>query len=291
LRALVISGGSVKSAYSSGAITHLLGDLEIQYPIVSGISAGAICGAFISQFPLGQEKQASKELSDMWLSLKGSDIFKLWSLMKRLQSIWSLGFYDSSPLHALVKKNVSLDKIRQANRNVSAGCVNIYSGKYTTFDQTDDNFISAVIASASIPGIFRPVEINGSLFVDGGIKSMSPILTAIQRGATIIDLIITSPEIRINKFIENPNIIEVMKRSLDLATDKLMHYEIESVLMHNKLVRAGAEPDKKEIKLNIIRPKHNLIEDLLDFNPEKIRAMMNIGYLDAKEKFENLKIL
>jgi predicted patatin/cPLA2 family phospholipase len=191
----------------------------------------------------------------------------------------------------LVKKNISLEKIRQANRNIFIGATNLSSGKYTTFNQSDDNFIDAIVAGASIPGLFKPIEIGNSIYCDGGIKNMSAIASAIQFGATEIDLIITNPETRINKFVEKPNIIQVLKRSLDLSTDRLMAHEIESVLMHNKLVKAGAEPDKKEIKLNIIRPKHNLIEDLLDFNPEKIRAMMNIGYLDAKEKFENEKIL
>jgi hypothetical protein len=38
---------------------------------------------------------------------------------------------------------------------------------------------------------------------------------------------------------------------------------------------------KKFVKLNIIRPETNLIEDLLDFRPEKIQEMMEKGYKDA----------
>jgi hypothetical protein len=42
---------------------------------------------------------------------------------------------------------------------------------------------------------------------------------------------------------------------------------------------------KKYVKLNIIRPENNLIEDLLDFRPEKIREMMEKGYKDAVVKY------
>lgn len=37
--------------------------------------------------------------------------------------------------------------------------------------------------------------------------------------------------------------------------------------------------------MNIIRPNFNLTEDLLDFNPLKLKEMAERGYHDAKSKY------
>ncbi len=103
-------------------------------------------------------------------------------------------------------------------------------------------------------------------------------------GADVIDVIITSPHTRVKRFIESPTTVDILKRSMDLSTDKIMANDIEKVEMHNKMAQAGLE-NKRYVKINILRPEFNLIEDLLDFRPEKIQEMMQKGYLDAKSKY------
>jgi len=63
-----------------------------------------------------------------------------------------------------------------------------------------------------------------------------------------------------------------------------MSNDIEKVIMYNRLAEAGFT-DKKFVSINIIRPDTNLIEDLLDFTPSKIKNMMFYGYNDAKKKY------
>ena len=46
--------------------------------------------------------------------------------------------------------------------------------------------VSALLASASIPGVFPPVEIGGEHFYDGGLVNSVPISRAIELGATTI---------------------------------------------------------------------------------------------------------
>ena len=160
------------------------------------------------------------------------------------------------------------------------GTVSLSSGKYTIFDQTSDHFVDAVIASASFPGMLTPVEFLGQIWTDGGVKEISPIKKAVELGADIIDVIITNPIVRTKKFIESPTTVDILKRSIDLSTDKIMANDIEKVEMYNLLAENGLT-HKKYVKLNIIRPENNLIEDLLDFTPSKIQEMMEKGYKDA----------
>jgi NTE family protein len=284
MRALVLSGGGVKSAYSAGCIKYLLGDLKNQYQIYAGVSSGAINCGFLAQFPDGQEAEAADMLIDLWSKLQVNDIYKRWEPFGRFHALWKNSFYDSSPLFNLIKKNISLSKIREVGKKIGVGAVSVSSGKYTTFTQDDNDFIEGVTASASFPVALKPINIRGQLWTDGGIKSISPLHTAIDLGATEIDLIITSPKSRIIKYINKPTIIDIVIRILDLSTDKIMANDIEKVYMHNKLAAAGIA-GHKYIKLNILRPENNLIEDLLDFDPIKIREMIQKGYKDTKYKY------
>jgi len=146
--------------------------------------------------------------------------------------------------------------------------------------------IDAVIGSSAFPAMLTPIKIRGQWWFDGGTKELSPIRAAIDFGATEIDVITTSPEIRDKKFIKNPSIIDIFKRSMDLSTDKILANDIERALMYNKLAVAGLT-ERKEIKINIVRPDRNLTEDLLDFDPKKIKEMMELGYIAAKNKYCN----
>lgn len=284
MKALVLSGGGAKGAYQVGALRYLLSELQNTYDILCGVSVGAINCAFVAQFESGKEQEAGQNLSDLWSNLNTESIYTRWFPFGKFHSLWRSSFYDSSPLHRLIKSNISLEKVREVGKKVSVGAVSLNAGKYTIFNQDHDHFLEAVLASASFPGMLTPVEIDGQLWTDGGVKEISPIKTAIDLGATEIDIIVTSPEVRTRKFIEHPTTVDILKRTIDLSTDKIMSNDIEKLLMYNKLAMAGLL-DRKFINMNIIRPDHNLTEDLLDFNPDKLKEMMICGYNDVKKKY------
>ena len=216
-------------------------------------------------------------MKDWWLKLDNSKIYKPWPFWGRIAAAWQKSFYDSSPLRSLIKENVSLDKIRSSGKKIAVGALNLHTGKYTVFNQDSDNFIDAVLASSAFPSALTPVKINNDLFIDGGMKTISPIKIAIEMGADEIDVITTSPDVRDKKFMQDPNIIDIVMRAFDVATDKILSNDIELAIMHNKLAEAGLS-NKKPIKLRIIKPHYNLLDNVLDFSPRKILEMMENGY-------------
>jgi NTE family protein len=284
MKGLVLSGGGSKGSYQCGALKYILGTLQVKYDIFCGVSVGAINVAHLSMYHVGQEKESIETLSELWCGLDNSKIYKRHFPFGRWHALWKQSFFDSSPLRDLLIEKIKLDKIRESGKKVSVGCVSLSSGKYTVFNQDFDDFIKAVLASASFPGMLTPVNFLNQLWIDGGMKELSPIKTAIDMGADDIDVIMTSPHVRTRHFIENPTTVDVLKRALDVSTDKIMSNDIEKVEMHNRLAKAGF-PDKKFVKLNILRPENNLIEDLLDFRPHKISEMMQKGLLDAIAKY------
>lgn len=284
MRALVLSGGGSKGAYQVGALRHILGERHIEYDAFCGVSVGAINCSFLSQFSSGEQVTSIEKMYELWCQLDNSKIYKRWFPFGRWHAIWKKSFFDSSPLHDLIKTQIDINKIRASKKQVCVGTVSLSSGKYTIFDQTSDHFIDAVIASASFPGMLTPVSFLGQLWSDGGVKELSPIKKAVELGADIIDVIITSPHTRVKRFVENPTTVDILKRSIDLSTDKIMANDIEKVEMYNKMVEMGLS-GRKHVQLNIIRPDFNLIEDLLDFRPAKIQEMLEKGYKDAKYKY------
>jgi NTE family protein len=284
MRALVLSGGGSKGAYQVGALKYMMGELKTVYDAFCGVSVGAINSAFLGMFPIGQEAEASLEIDQLWNQLDDSKIYKRWFPFGRWHAIWKKSFYDSSPMHELLQNRLNLGRIRASGKQVNVGCVSLSSGKYTIFDQNSDYFIDAVTASASFPGMMPPVRFAGQLWADGGVKEISPIKKAIDLGADVIDAIVTSPQTRVKLFLENPTTVDILKRSLDLSAEKILANDIEKVDMYNRLSAAGLT-SKKNVRINIIRPDFNLIEDFLDFRPHKIAEMIAKGYSDAKNKF------
>lgn len=283
MKALCISGGGVKAAYSVGVLKYLLGELKINYDIFTGSSAGAINSSFLGQFKSGQEKEAINCLETLWLNLTNEDIYKEW-ILGRISGFWGSSFLNSKPLHKTIEKNISLKKLKSSGKRVGVGAVSIETGKHHLFYQDDPNFIKATIASASFPAAFTPVKFLGMNWIDAGLKTCSPLLSAIQMGADEIDVIITSPELRVRRFKEKPTAIDILYRSLDLTTDKILTTDLQLAEMHNKLAAAGLE-NKKEIKIRVIRPDYNLAEDLLNFNSGEIKSMIEIGEKEAKRKY------
>ena len=281
MQALCLSGGGSKGAHSTGMLRYILGELKVNYDIYCGVSVGALNCAFLAQYPAGAEGEASAKLTELWNNISTKSVYKRWFPFGRLHGLWKSSIYDSSPLSDLIRTHISLDKIRASGKYVTAGTVSITSGKYTIFDQHSDYFIDAVVASASFPGFLTPINFLGQIWADGGIKENSSIMKAIELGAHSIDIVITSPATRINHFITKPNSGDVLRRCFDLATDKITANDIEKSDFYNKMISKD-----KSVHINILRPDYNLIEDVLDFNPAKIKEMMLLGYQDAKAKYQ-----
>jgi NTE family protein len=277
-----MSGGGGKSAFSVGVLRHLLSDLNTDYNIICGVSAGAIIAGFLGQYPFGQGSEAIEALAKLWLSLDDTKIYKPWPVWGRLATIWRKSFFDSSPLHALVRATIDLEKIRASGKNIFVGAISISSGEHAVFDQHDPDFINCILASSSFPILLSPVKMKNQLWVDGGVKELLLLKSAIEKGCEEIDIISTMPDIHNRKFIEKPSIIDLIKRITDISTDTILSHDIDRVMMHNKLAAAGIE-DKKVIKLRFFRPHTYLSDDVLNFDPAKIKEMMAKGYQIAQE--------
>ncbi len=283
MRALVLSGGGVKGAYQVGVLHNWLYQQQIQYDILCGVSVGALNTSFLSQYKMGDEIKAYKDLLSLWGTIDDSKIYKHWCILRELAGLWKPSLYNSKPLMDMVRNTLDCKKIAESGRKLRVGAVSLNSGKYHLFTEEHPAIADGVIASSAFPVFLTPIEIYGELWTDGGVKTVTPIAAAIDAGATEIDIVMTSPDSSVIDNSEKPNALHVAMRVIDLMSDEIIDNDVKMALMINKALDSGADmPDKKQISFRIVRPKEILIKNSLNFDPKEIERMMDIGFNDGK---------
>ncbi len=277
MRALVLSGGGAKGSFQVGALDYLINKKGLNFDLVCGVSVGALNGALIAQGDL-------EKLKSIWLNIKSRrDIFrKRWGFIPRVgPALGALlgkdSLYDNSPLGKLIDEYVDLDKLNRSGRILRVGTVSLYDGRYYSIPGTHSDLKKLILASATIPIAFSPINISRDLMsmVDGGVRNITPLREAIDLGAEEIYVILCSPlELQKTKS-DYKNSIEIALRTLEILTNEIYNNDIKVCLRNNN------RPDKKFIDLKIIRPKKP-VGDTLAFNPTLIREGMRLGFEAAE---------
>lgn len=285
MRALVLSGGGVKGAFQVGVLKRWMGDHKLDYDIICGVSVGALNTAGLAMVPKGNPAEAVAWLEEFWLTrVNTSSIYKRWFPFGRLHSLWLKSVYDSSPLINLVNENLHLDKLTTSGRILSVGAVCLDTGEHRFVRENDPEFQKWVLASASFPVFLKPIEIDGKLWSDGGIKNVTPLGEAIRLGASQIDVIMcTNIAERTMWDSRKKNAIpDQVIRTIDLMSDQIVNNDIELCGLKNEL--AVIDSRFRRVKVRVVMPDNILTKDPLNFDTGRIKEMIDIGY-NAADNF------
>jgi NTE family protein len=281
MRALVLSGGGVRGAYEVGVLKRLF-ELGAWYDLYAGVSVGALNAAFLAQYNSPRDR-GIQALEEMWKGLTTANVYRHW-FPPYVAALWKPSLYNSAPLQAMVRKQISQKAIRASKNKLRIGAVGLDTGEYRVFDETYSDIPGAVLASSAFPGMLTPVKLEGQLWTDGGVKSTTPLKAAIDAGATSIDVVLCSPATDDSTaFAGKTTALSVGARAINLMSDQIEAADLVICGMVNRLVAAGAAPEYRNIELRIIRPDahSNLPKSPLDFRPSLIAAMIEQGYADA----------
>ncbi len=169
LIALVLGGGGVKGFAHVGVI-KVLESHGIKPGVVVGTSAGSFVGALYAS---GMD---SYQLQRVALGMQEADIRDL--------TLSSQGFLIGEKLQQFVNTQVKNTPIQQFPIRFAAVATDLESGEKVAFNY--GNAGQAVRASCSIPNVFLPTRIGKRQFVDGGLVSPVPVLTAREMGADVV---------------------------------------------------------------------------------------------------------
>lgn len=165
----VMGGGASLGSVQVGMLLALR-DAGVSPDFVVGTSAGALNGAILAADPEG----APDRLHDIWLEMQRSDIFT----GNLLSAIWRLRrtrthAMDTDGLQRLAAKTLQAEAFDDLALDFATVAVDVLSGNVRVIDS--GRLLPALLASAAIPGVFAPVQLEDQLLVDGGVLAMVPV--------------------------------------------------------------------------------------------------------------------
>lgn len=275
MRGLVLEGGGMRGVYTAGVLDFFL-DKDIEFDNVYGVSAGAANAcSYIS-------KQRGRALRVDVDYLEDKNYASIYSLVKTGDFFGAKMCYDTIPN----KLNpFDYDTYNSFQGNFYATVTNCKTGK-AEYKKVKDlkKDIVFVRASCSLPLMAREVSIGDIPYLDGGVSDSIPILKARKDGNKKNVIILTRDKtyrkkknellfllsIRYKKY---PEFVKTMARR-HIVYNKTLKYI-------DKLEDAG--------KAFVIRPKRPVSIGRLEKDKDKLLALYNEGYEDAKENYEKLK--
>jgi NTE family protein len=179
--AFVLSGGGSLGAVQVGML-QALADHGVHPDLIIGTSVGALNGVFLAA---RSSREGLSALEEIWRSLRRKDVFPMGPLQG------AFGYYGlrnwlvrPASLERLVRENIAFERLEDAPVPLHVVATDLMNGTEVLLSSGDT--VSAVLASAAIPGVFPPVQIDGRELVDGGVADNTPIAHARRLGADTI---------------------------------------------------------------------------------------------------------
>ncbi|TNE91965.1 MAG: hypothetical protein EP330_03145 [Deltaproteobacteria bacterium] len=208
-RGLILAGGGARGAYQAGVLRYIREHFpHADFDVISGSSIGAINGSFVASMGI----EGAVRLSAFWRQLRPENVYDfsrgdLVSTPVRLlrphpavghgASVW-----DATPLRTILERTVPwpnlyrrLDEGRLqamivAATDVGTGATVLFAdGARAPRSRSHTRVLRTRIraqhaaASAAIPLIFTPVEVDGHTYVDGSLRQNTPLSPVVDVGA------------------------------------------------------------------------------------------------------------
>ncbi|WP_319482288.1 patatin-like phospholipase family protein [uncultured Draconibacterium sp.] len=196
---LVLSGGGTRGFAHLGVIAALQ-KLGIQPDVISGVSAGAIVGAFIA---------AGKSPEEVRDNFKRGWFFQYTKIHFPVNGLLKL-----DGVKEIIEKEIEAENIEDLNIPFFICVSNLNMG--TVEYKSKGNLSDAVLASASIPIIFAPVELGKYLYVDGGLMDNIPV-APIRKDCQQVIASNISP---INPKANMKNLIQIATRTVYMSVNQ-----------------------------------------------------------------------
>jgi NTE family protein len=245
---LVLSGGGARGFAHIGVL-KALNEAGIFPEIISGTSAGALVGVLYAD------------------GFSPDDIMKILNAINRINyirpTVPKLGLLQISGMVRILRDTLRARTFEELKIPLFVTATNLNYGRIEYFSSGE--LLQPVIASASIPVLFRPVLMNNCHYVDGGVLDNLPIKPVENICGFLIGSFVnpTGYEEKIN------NLIQIAERTF--------------------LLNVSKEVLEKEKRFNMfIAPQELRNYKILD--PEKAEEVFLLGYNATKEKLKEFDL-
>ncbi len=193
---VALQGGGALGAFTWGVLDRLLESRNVRIIAASGASAGAMNAALLaSGLARGGPEAARARLDGFWRDAARAAAGPMGQsgMMRAMTALFNPalnGGSSEASLRQLVERHVDLPALSDSGAiDLIIAATDLKTEQAELFRNPDLN-APVLMASACLPLLHRPVEINGRLYVDGGLSLNPPLLSLIEESAADETLLI-----------------------------------------------------------------------------------------------------
>jgi NTE family protein len=272
---LVLSGGGARAAYEAG-VALALHERGIVPAAVAGTSSGALNAVMVAT---GE----AERLAALWRTLRREDVYAYPAatiagglLPGWLGLTWlrhARGVLDPAPLRRTIERHLDLDRVREAPVRLLVLAADLVSGQARRFDNRSLT-VEALLASATVPGLFPAVVADGAVLVDGGIVQRAPILDLLDAESLDRLLVVLGYD---SEPSTDPRLQPVLERAFELALSREILRDVELARFRHPAV-----------EVQVLRPSEPLRHRPLDFDGARLGRLVDLGHRDGLACLEAL---
>ena len=273
---IVDVGGGMRGVFGCG-VTDFLLDNDITFDYCLGVSAGS---ANLASYVSRQRGRNYRYYTKYSLRPEYMSAFNF---------VTKHSFFDLDYVYSVLSDSDGEDPLdyktlSQSNQIYKAVATNGETGEphYFTKDDFRQDFYEPLKASSAIPGVCKPVSIDGTDYFDGGVSDPIPVEKALADGCDHVFLILTKPI----DFAKKPEMFKsaytkVLKNYP--AVIKKLNIRHET---YNNEIKKALELSK-EGKVTIIAPDDGYSVTAFTRNIRELNHLYNEGYIKTGEILKN----
>lgn len=272
---IVLEGGGMRGLYSAGILDVLM-ENEIWADGIVGVSAGAVFGGNYKSKQIGRAIFYNKEVC------KDSRYGTIRSLIKT-GDMFEVEFC----YHEIPEKLSPVDHNTYEKNPVEfyVTCTDVNTAEAVYHKSvTMKESLKWIQASASMPLVSRPVEIDGKEYLDGGIAESIPIDFFRTKGFDKNIVILTRPR----GYRKGKNKMILASKIFLKRYPAVIKAMKNRHIGYNQTLEKVFELEKKGEVL-VFCPQKDVMVSRTESNPEKLQMIYDAGRKDALERLEELK--
>lgn len=275
-KGLVMEGGAMRGMFTAG-VTDVFMENGIEFDGAVGISAGATFGCNYKSKQIGRALRYNKRYSS-------DPRYGSFSSLIKTGNLFETEFcYHEIPY---VLDKFDTDTFEKNPMEFWIGASDVRSGKphYVKMNKGDAVDLEWIRASASIPLVSQPVEIDGGIYLDGGIADSIPLEFFESIGYDRNVVIMTQPR----DFVKQPNKLLWLVRILYHKYPAFIETFKNRHLMYNR-EKAYAHEKGDRGDVFVICPEEPLNIKSAESDPNELQRVYDIGRLIALRNLEGVK--
>lgn len=271
---LVLEGGAFRGLYTQGVLDALLeNDINVQTTI--GVSAGALSGLSYVSGQIGRSARIN-------LHYRHNPDYIGLGAMARDHGITGFTFafedYDK-------EEPLDRDTFYDVRRRFLAVATDVNTGEPVYFEKGEcSDTMKAIQASATVPYVSEPVELDGHLCLDGGCSCSIPIEWALDQEFEKI-LVVRTRDRAYRKTSPSPaGLIDLQYKNYPAFAEKL-----KTQLERYNAQVAHIDDLEQQGRIKVIAPKEPVHISRFEGNMEKLGALYWQGYREGMMRVQEMK--